>query len=355
MKKKFVMMLSICLALMLFPITASADTTNEDKFHSAAGEEIYKVWSFEGVMSGPTVDNVFTLEAPTKITAIWTYHYYWNAQTYNSVDLSALTIKLQNVATDEVVYSGTVQPSDMPPYGKDISWFVFPEIVLPPGTYVLIDPHPASWSYTAETNQKGMCIIKGVIPNITPPSANQNLVYDGTIKTGVDEGVGYNLSGNTATDAGNYTAVAQLVSNYKWSDGSTEDKNIPWSIAKADVTEAPAGLGAVAPATIDGRGEITETTAAMEYSSDESFATTTTCSPENTRVAPGTYYVRYKEDANHNAGQVSATVTVPGFIAPERTVSPATGVPMPLIGYSAVFVASAALFIFIRRKQINEK
>lgn len=68
------------------------------------------------------------------------------------------------------------------------------------------------------------------------PKANTNLVYTGNPQTGVNEGTGYTLTDNTATNAGTYTAKATLEPGYKWSDGSTGVKEITWTIAKAKPT-----------------------------------------------------------------------------------------------------------------------
>lgn len=68
---------------------------------------------------------------------------------------------------------------------------------------------------------------------VDAPSAEATMTYDGTVKTGVKEVTGYSLSGNKATNAGNYTATATLVSGYKWNDGTITPKKIQWSIAKA--------------------------------------------------------------------------------------------------------------------------
>ena len=65
------------------------------------------------------------------------------------------------------------------------------------------------------------------------PTANTNLVYNGNPQTGVNEGTGYTLTDNTATNAGTHTAKATLNAGYKWSDGTTEVKEITWTIAKA--------------------------------------------------------------------------------------------------------------------------
>lgn len=67
------------------------------------------------------------------------------------------------------------------------------------------------------------------------PTVNTGLVYDGSVKTGVDTGTGYTLTSATATNAGNYTAVATLADGYIWSDGTKDAKQIEWSVAKAMV------------------------------------------------------------------------------------------------------------------------
>ncbi len=69
---------------------------------------------------------------------------------------------------------------------------------------------------------------------ISVPTAKTGLVYNGETLKGVDEGEGYELTGNTATDAGEYIAVATIDSNYKW-ENEGFDGNISWSIAKATV------------------------------------------------------------------------------------------------------------------------
>ncbi len=72
------------------------------------------------------------------------------------------------------------------------------------------------------------------------PTAIESLTYNGAEQTGVASGTGYTLTGDKATDAGNYSAVATLATDYIWSDGTTSNKTINWSIAKATVTSATA-------------------------------------------------------------------------------------------------------------------
>ena len=71
---------------------------------------------------------------------------------------------------------------------------------------------------------------------VTIPTAIAGLTYDGTVKTGIRFSTRCNVSGYTATDAGTYEAVASLKDTNlcEWEDGSTTNKTISWTIAKAE-------------------------------------------------------------------------------------------------------------------------
>jgi uncharacterized repeat protein (TIGR02543 family)/LPXTG-motif cell wall-anchored protein len=94
------------------------------------------------------------------------------------------------------------------------------------------------------------------------------------------------------------------------------------SIAKADGPAAPTGLAGVKPTTPGGSdGKITGTTALMEYASDTAFTSPTDCTDtETTGLSAGTYYIRVKETATHEAGTY-ATVTVPAGDVATYTVT----------------------------------
>ena len=73
-----------------------------------------------------------------------------------------------------------------------------------------------------------------VTDKVTIPEG-KTLTYTGKEQTGVDSSDYYTVSGNTATNAGSYTATVSLndKTNYTWSDGTTADKKIKWTISKA--------------------------------------------------------------------------------------------------------------------------
>ena len=145
-------------------------------------------------------------------------------------------------------------------------------------------------------------------PNISVTGA---YTYNGSVHTATVSGYDpatMDISGNTATDAGDYT-VRVTSKTGRWADGSTGAVTAAWSIGKA-TQEAPNGLIGVAPTTEGGSdGKITGVDATMEYRA-ESETTYTACTGiEIENLPAGNYFVRYAEDNNHFAG-TDAEVTV---------------------------------------------
>ena len=124
---------------------------------------------------------------------------------------------------------------------------------------------------------------------------------------------GYNpatmdITGNTATDAGDYT-VRVTSKTGRWADGSTGAVTAAWSIGKA-TQEAPNGLIGVAPTTEGGNdGKITGVDATMEYRAESETIYTACTGIEIKKLPAGNYFVRYAEDHNHFASP-DAEVTV---------------------------------------------
>ena len=124
---------------------------------------------------------------------------------------------------------------------------------------------------------------------------------------------GYNpatmdITGNTATDAGDYT-VRVTSKTGRWADGSTGAVTAVWSIGKA-TQEAPNGLIGVAPTTEGGNdGKITGVDATMEYRAESETIYTACTGIEIEKLPAGNYFVRYAEDHNHFASP-DAEVTV---------------------------------------------
>ena len=116
------------------------------------------------------------------------------------------------------------------------------------------------------------------------------------------------ISGNTATDAGDYT-VRVTSKTGRWADGSTGAVTAEWKIGKA-TQEAPIGLNGVAPTEEGGSdGKITGVDATMEYRAESETIYTACTGIEIENLPAGNYFVRYAEDRNHFASS-DAEVTV---------------------------------------------
>ena len=155
--------------------------------------------------------------------------------------------------------------------------------------------------------------IKAIFEEDTPPlptdpakpsiSVAGTYTYNGSEHTATVSGYDpatMDISGNTATDAGDYT-VRVTSKTGKWADGSTEAVTAAWKIGKA-TQEAPIGLNGVAPTTEGGSdGKITGVTDKMEYRMAGESSYTACSGTEIENLSAGNYFVRYAEDNNHFA------------------------------------------------------
>ena len=163
--------------------------------------------------------------------------------------------------------------------------------------------------------------IKAIFEEDAPPaptdpakpsiSVTGTYTYNGSEHTATVSGYDpatMDISGNTATDAGDYT-VRVTSKTGKWADGSTEAVTAAWSIGKA-TQEAPNGLIGVAPTTEGGSdGKISGVTDKMEYRMADGSIYTACSGTEIENLSAGNYFVRYAGDHNHFASP-DAEVTV---------------------------------------------
>ena len=187
-------------------------------------------------------------------------------------------------------------------------------------------------SYTGSFNKDFK--IDKADPVYTAPTAKTGLAYTGFALDLIDAGIvtkggemqykldsgSYSTTIPTAINVDDYTVHYQITGNNNYN--AVSEKLVGTiNITPAD-QNAPTGLGVAAPTASGGNGKITGTTTDMEYHTDANASTGwTACSDTATEVAPGTYYVRLKADANHNAGTVSTALIVPVYSATKYTVT----------------------------------
>ena len=140
---------------------------------------------------------------------------------------------------------------------------------------------------------------------ISVPTVSGSLTYNGQAQSPTLTGYDADkmvLSGDTSgTNAGSYTAVVTPTEQYKWADGSTEAKNIQWSIAKAtpSITFDPASV------SLD--TSTTSQVVAVTYTGDGTLSAQSDNSGVATASLEGTTLTVTGVETGNTAIQVSAS------------------------------------------------
>ncbi len=115
-------------------------------------QKIFNNGNGSGVRNAPLHPTVITLNHPFFIESIVNYHYN------NGQGDAPGTISL--VSANGEVY-GPWQAVANPPDGNDPRkyWTVLPQVILPPGTYTVVDSNPLTWAQNDQSDGKGMCWI----------------------------------------------------------------------------------------------------------------------------------------------------------------------------------------------------
>ena len=191
------------------------------------------------------------------------------------------------------------------------------------GSELKMVTHVHNWTYTASgdtitatckncSNNNGNDFSGG---SVTIQKSEKTKFNDGKDENAKVESVGWfgkapsvayavkdgNALSAAPVNAGTYTAGITL---------GNVTVSVTYIIDKATQT-APTGLTTKGDIKNSGTGEIKNTAEDMEYNISANATTGwITCDNGSTRVAPGTYYVRYKETDNYLASAVSAALTV---------------------------------------------
>lgn len=92
-----------------------------------------------------------------------------------------------------------------------------------------------NYGMTAEFNRNAKYEIISSKP-VDIPTPVSGLVYNGERQEGVPATEAYTVANGSGESAGTYQARLHLQYGFEWSDGTTEDKIVEWSIARKDVT-----------------------------------------------------------------------------------------------------------------------
>jgi tetratricopeptide (TPR) repeat protein len=131
--------------------------------------EITNITNIYGVANKPTVPTTFTVSSSYMVTFIETYH--WNNAAGTAVPG---TIALRH--SNGTVY-GPWKATGRAGQGgvKNAYWAVKPNVIIPAGTYTIVDSDPSTWSHNTQSGGKGFVTVKGytVSGTASPPTVNQ--------------------------------------------------------------------------------------------------------------------------------------------------------------------------------------
>ena len=210
-------------------------------------------------------------------------------------------------------------------------------------------------SYTAQfTPKEGYCWSGGSTSavgvswsigkaTLTVPTQSGSITYDGTLKTASwdnnYDANKMNVSGNTGTNAGDYTATFSLIdtSNYQWSGATVDDKTAPWIIGKAtgaftlsknSVTLNTSTQSDTVTATVTGDGTVSAVSSDTNVATVSVNGNTITISSVNSTTGTATITVSLSATSNYSAPanqtiSVTAQFTTIYGIEWEGTSSPA--------------------------------
>jgi formylglycine-generating enzyme required for sulfatase activity len=125
--------------------------------------KIFEIGNLGGVYNNPTSPTVINLDQSYMITKINTYH--WN----NGNGSKPGTIKLTD-ANGKTYGPWQAVGSNGQGGVLNANWNTTPNIVLPAGTYTVIDSEPSTWAQNSQSNGQGFVVVMGY------PSGSSNVV-----------------------------------------------------------------------------------------------------------------------------------------------------------------------------------
>jgi hypothetical protein len=179
---------------------------------SPASEEMYSISNGSTVQNGPSVPTTFSITVPWLVTDLVDYHWN-NGQGGQPVG----TISL--LADDGTTY-GPWQASGQDGQGgvPNAYWIAHPNIVLPAGSYTVIDSNPATWAQNSGTGGAGMSWGAGM-PQAAPPASASPSPATQQMYSVLSLGVAYNGAAVPTTFSITTPWLVTEIIDYHWNNG----------------------------------------------------------------------------------------------------------------------------------------
>jgi hypothetical protein len=119
--------------------------------------EIFNNRNIYEVENNPPNPTQFTIDSPYYLTLVSNYH--WNDE--HGKDPTGMHLKLRNSQGQDFAqceFSATSSAAGKTP---NVNWNCSPNVILPAGTYTVIDPDPKTWSHNKKSGNAGFSLITG--------------------------------------------------------------------------------------------------------------------------------------------------------------------------------------------------
>jgi len=153
----YLMGFALLLCGLLAPTTSSAwDGRVELAQYGPPQEQEYVIFNnsnINGVQNGPANPTFFTIDQPSTIVYIQNYHYFNYGRPPGYISLRS---------SDGTRYGPWRTVGESGQGGvPNAYWNCYPNVTLPPGTYIVEDSDPSTWSHNAASGFQGFSIIRG--------------------------------------------------------------------------------------------------------------------------------------------------------------------------------------------------
>ena len=140
-------------------LSATPTVTSSPEIEVIVGKEIeiFNNRNTGTVENNPTNPTRFTIDNPYYITRVNNYH--WNYE--QGKDPTGKHLKLRDEKGQDFAqceFSATSSAAGKTP---NVNWICSPNVILPAGTYTVIDPDPQTWSHNRESGNAGFSLITG--------------------------------------------------------------------------------------------------------------------------------------------------------------------------------------------------
>jgi hypothetical protein len=178
------------------------------------GQTLLDTWNTGNVGNGPTGQDTFGINQPCLITSIINYHWnYGRGQAGGTIGLRA--------GNGQFYGPWQVRSTSGQGGAQNVTWTVNPNVLIPPGTYTVVDSNPATWSQNPQSGGRGFSRVIGQLQAPASPNYSGYVTPKVTPQPGTQTGAGSTYNPQTpAKKDQSLNAAEQFMKTYEAQQGT---------------------------------------------------------------------------------------------------------------------------------------